>query len=415
MKKQLIAAIAISLSMLSFAQKKELKAAEKAVKSANFADAKKILAPIKFGDLDDNLKAKYNYIKGLALYANGAGNDKELKKGANLLNRSRKVYKEQVDAFKTEMLGTLLAKGNKSFEDKEFAIASLQFERAYDLKKKDTSYLYYAASSAINVPDYDRALKLYVDLKDLGYTGIKTSYYAEDIATGLKVLFANKKSRNRAVARNTHKKPTQEKSESVRADIVKKVALIYTNKGNTEKAIEAIRDARAISPEDFSLILAEANIYLKTGDTDNYKKVLKEAIDQDPNNSELFYNLGIASTDLKEYDEAENYYKKAIELDPKNEAAYINLGIVILKAEPAILEEINSLGNSAADNKRYDELLAKRKGLYGKAIPYFEQALSVNPKSLSAATTLMNIYGALNETAKKNEMEAKVEAIKAAQ
>ncbi len=415
MKKQLIAAIAISLSMLSFAQKKELKAAEKAVKSANFADAKKILAPIKFGDLDDNLKAKYNYIKGLALYANGAGNDRELKKGANLLNRSRKVYKEEVDAFKKEMLGTLLAKGNKSFEDKEFAIASLQFERAYDLKKRDTSYLYYAASSAINVPDYDRALKLYVILKDLGYTGIATTYYAEDAITGLNAVFPNKRSRNRAVAKRTHKKPTQKKSESVRAEIVKKVALIYSNKGNTEKAIEAIRDARAVNPEDFNLILAEANIYLKLGDKDNYKKVLKEAVDQDPNNSKLFYNLGIASADLKEYDEAETYYKRAIELDPKNEAAYINLGIVILKAEPAILEEINSLGNSAADNKRYDELLAKRKGLYGKAIPYFDQVLTINPKNINAATTLMNIYGALNETAKKNEMKAKIEAIKAAQ
>jgi hypothetical protein len=60
-------------------------------------------------------------------------------------------------------------------------------------------------------------------------------------------------------------------------------------------------------------------------------------------------------------------------------------------------------------------LLAKRKGLYGKAIPYFDQVLTINPKNINAATTLMNIYGALNETAKKNEMKAKIEAIKAAQ
>ena len=40
MKKQIIVALALLVSTLSFAQKNEIKAAEKAIKSGNFADAK---------------------------------------------------------------------------------------------------------------------------------------------------------------------------------------------------------------------------------------------------------------------------------------------------------------------------------------------------------------------------------------
>ena len=58
----------------SFGQKKELKAAEKALKSKNFVSAKEnIVAAEKFDLLNADLKtkAKYHYIKGVAYYAEG--------------------------------------------------------------------------------------------------------------------------------------------------------------------------------------------------------------------------------------------------------------------------------------------------------------------------------------------------------
>ncbi len=417
MKKQLIAALALSLSVFSFAQKKELKAAEKAVKSTNFSEAKKILTSIEpqLETFDDKTKAKYNYIKGLALYANGAGTDKELNKGIRLLNSSRKVYKTEVDVFKKEMLNTAVAKGNKSYESKEYGPASYYFEKAYNLKKRDTFYLYYAASTAINVADYDRALVLYEQLKDLKYTGIETVFYAVDVATNKKVSFPSKKGQQLAIKTKTHIKPTTEKAASKRAEIVKSVALIYINKGDNDKAIKAIKDARAEDPDDVNLIISEANIYYKTGDVKKFKEALNVAVEKDPENSELLYNLGVVSSESKQYEEAKGYYKKAIELDPKYVNAYINMAVVILGEEESIINEMNGLGTSSADNKRYDVLLKKRKGLYSEAVPFLSKALEINPKSVNAATTLMNIYGALGETAKKNELKAKIEAIKAGQ
>ncbi len=417
MKKQLVAALALSLSVFSFAQKKELKAAEKAVKSTNFSEAKKILTSVEpqLETLDDKTKAKYNYLKGLTLYANGAGSIKELKRGLRLLNRSRKVYKTEVDLFKKEMLGAVVSKGNKSYEDKEYAPASIYFEKAYDLKQRDTFYLYYAASSAINVPDYDRALRLYGKLKDLKYTGIETTFYAIDKKTGSKVIFPTRRARNIAVSKKTHHSPSKSVTESKKAEIVKSVALLYINKGNNDKAIQAIKDAREENPDDVNLIISEANIYYKTGDIKKFKETLSVAVEKDPSNPELLFNLGVVSADSKQYEEAKTYYQKAIKLDPNYVNAYINMAVVILGEEESIIKEMNSLGTSSADNKRYDVLLKKRKGLYSEAVPFLSKALEINPNSVNAATTLMNIYGALGETAKKNELKAKIEAIKAAQ
>ena len=98
-------------------------------------------------------------------------------------------------------------------------------------------------------------------------------------------------------------------------------------------------------------------------------------------------------------------------MNPEYADAYNNLAVLTLQEEKAIIEEMNKLGTSAADNKKYDELREKRSQLYRDAIPYLETTLRFRPKNVEAAKTLMNIYSALGETAKFKEMKAKVEAI----
>ena len=72
MKKQLILALAISIGTFSFAQKKELRTAEKAIKNNDFAEAKASLkqAETLMSSMDDKMKANYHYLNGQALYAN---------------------------------------------------------------------------------------------------------------------------------------------------------------------------------------------------------------------------------------------------------------------------------------------------------------------------------------------------------
>lgn len=417
MKKQFIIALAISISAFSFAQKKELKAVEKAIKNNNFSEAKAALAVVEpmLGSLDEKLMDKYNYLKGVALYANGAGNNADMETAVVFLDKAEDAYKTEVNELKANMVNKLLEKGNKAYEGKKYGDASNYFEKVYNMRKNDTIYLYYAAATAVSEPDYDRALVLYEKLKDLEYTGIEKKLYAVNIETNEKEAFPNEIMRKAAISAETHKDPTTGNSDSKRGEIVKNVALIYISKGDNDKAIKAIKDARAEDPEDINLILSEANIYYKMGDTEKFKDLLEIATEKDPKNPELQYNLGVISAESDHPEEAMAYYKKAIELDPNYVNAYINSAAIVLGREEGLIKEMNGLGTSSADNKRYDQLREERQDLYRKAIPFLTKALEINPKSTSAATTLMNIYSVLGETDKYKAMKAKIETMGGAQ
>jgi hypothetical protein len=86
-------------------------------------------------------------------------------------------------------------------------------------------------------------------------------------------------------------------------------------------------------------------------------------------------------------------------LDPDYEPTYLNLASVILEGEADIVDQMNALGNSAAENRKYDALKQKREGLFLEAVPYLETLVSINPKNTDALTTLKNIFGTIGDTA----------------
>ena len=147
------------------------------------------------------------------------------------------------------------------------------------------------------------------------------------------------------------------------------------------------------------MILTEADLYIKLGDEARFGELMQEAIEQDPNNALLYYNLGVVVGNQGKREEAIDYYKKAIELDPSYEATYLNLASLILEGESSIVEQMNALGTSAADNRKYDDLKSKREGLFLEAVPYLEQLVNINPKNTDAITTLKNIFGTIGDTA----------------
>lgn len=412
MKKQIIIALTLSISAFSFAQKKELKAVEKAIKGNNYAEAKSALkqAESLMSAMDDKTKAQYYYLNAQALYAGGAGSISDIDTAIESLGNVKGAYVKESDELKQNMVSTILTKGNALYENKDFSSSSKYFEKAYRLSERDTTFLYYAAATAVNVQEYDRALSLYEELKKLGYTGIEKQFYATNKETGEEDIL-DKTTRDLYVKSGTHSNPGERVTESKKPEIVKNVALIYVSKGDNDKALTAIKDARAESPEDVNLILSEANLYFTMGNNEEFKKLLEQATQMDPNNAELQYNLGVLSAEAGDATAAKKYYDKTIELKPEYVNAYINSAALVLEKEKALIEEMNGLGTSAKDNKRYDELVEVRKTIYKDAIPYLEKALSYEANNVSAAKTLMNIYSILGETEKHKQMKAKVDAL----
>ena len=423
MKKQIVVALALLVSTISFSQKNEMKAAEKAIKSENFADAKSAILSGEslIGSADAKTKSKFYFIKGKAFYASGKASNEDMDIAIESFEKAKDIeanagklkYTQEINEIKSQMLNGFLTKAQTALANKEYMKSSADFEKAYKMSPKDTIYLYYAASTAVTAQDYKTSLKFYEELRDLGYNGAGYEYYAVNKATGEEELFDSKLLRDEAVKYGEYIAPKDKKSPSKSAEIVKNIALIHVSNGDDEKALAAMRLARDKNPDDLGLLISEANVQLKMGNKERFRELMEEATTKDPDNAELQYNLGVIAAEAGENEAAKAYYEKAIALDPSYADAYNNMAVLILSQEKSIVEEMNSLGTSSADNKRYDELRAERTKLYESAIPFLETALKLKPKSINAAQTLMNIYSATSQTEKYKAMKAKVEELEA--
>ncbi|MDG1871366.1 MAG: tetratricopeptide repeat protein [Flavobacterium sp.] len=419
--KYVILTSALLVSVASFAQKDEIKAAEKAFKKGQAQEAVGILngAEGLIANASDSEKAQYYYVKGNALLElanNKVEEDKNLSAAAtsyiNLIAAEKASGKakyaaeatKSITAIKYKLINNAIA---DSKVDKHAASANKLYD-AYLLDKKDTLNLYYAASTYINAKDYDNALKLYGELKDMNYSGKATNYLAVNKITNESDLFATVQERDRMIKLGTHIDPTTEEIPSKRGEIYKNIALILVQNGKTAEAKEAIAAARKSNPEDTSLILTEANLYLETKDFETYKKLITEALAANPNDADLLFNLGVVSSNAKNIADAEKYYTKALEINPKYLNAYINMAALKLEKEGSIIAEMNKLTNSDKDMKRYDVLKKQREDLFRAAIPYLQKSLELEPKNADVAKTLLGVYSALEMTAEKKALEAKM-------
>lgn len=414
MKTRILMIAALVVSTMMFAQKKEVKAIEKAVKAGNFTQAKSLLGAAEgfLSTMDDKTKQKFLLLKAKSFLGQDNRNIADLEKAvaAFQMLKGTNLDSQAVAGIGTAVLGMV----NGAVDDQKagsFIAAADKLEKAYSLSKKDTSYLYYAAANAVNGKNFDKALGYYEQLKNLGYTGIKTEYKATNKETGVVETFNNEQERDFNILAKTHIKPEESPSESQAGEIAKNVALIYISQGNNDKAIEALEDAKKSNPNDIALLRSEAEVYLKMEKMDKYKETINKVLELDPNNPELYYNLGVIADQAGNKEESKGYYEKAVELNPKYASAYNNLAVLVLSQETAIVDEMNSLGTSNADYARYDVLKEKRQGLYKSAIPYLEKALEANPEYLDVARTLYNIYGQLGESSKADQMKALVDKL----
>ena len=406
MKKYLILGFVMIFVGSISAQKKELRNAGKALDKGNFEKATMALntAEALLESMDDKQKSEFHLLKSKLYFNGGAANLEDTVMAIEAFEKvSNPNNAQSKEKHLVNLINHLVNKGSDFVEKNDYSSASDCFSNAYRISKKDTIYLYYAASSSVNAKEYDKSLTMYKELKSLNFTGIEKQYFALNIITNMEEAFDNKLLRDASVQAKTHSNPTEKKSKSRYPEIIKNMALIYNQMGDTEKALGAMLEARAENPDDLNLILTEANVYYAMGNIDKFKSLLEYATELDSENPELQYNLGVIAAEANDVENAKKYYTRAIELNPKYVNAYINLAALILGQEESIIDEMNNLGTSAADDRRYDELRLERKEIYFEAIPYLEQAIDIDSNNFQAARTLSNIYSATGDDAKAKE------------
>ena len=404
MRKLLLILVLGFTTVLSFAQKKELRTAEKAIKKQNFEEAMTAINSTKelIASANNKLKAKFYFLKGQAL----AGK-KEYKSAANSLNKlisfeekiGDKKYTDKASTILSEIVQEVSNKAIKLHSEKDYKNASENFYLTYVLSPTDTSFLYNAAISSLQSKDYDTSLKHYRELKSVGYTGITTMYMATNIESGKEEYFETKSSRDLILKSDTYTNPIDKKSESKSTEIIINMASILSEQGKYDEAVTAIKEARATNLDNLNLLLMEADFYIKLKKMDEFERLMKEAVIKDPSNPQLYFNLGVVNFNQKRIEEAKKYYLKAIELEENYTDAYLNLAIVILDKESTIVEEMN---NNLSDFKKYDELEKQKIEVYKKALPYLSKADSLN-RNIHTVRTLLNIYENLEMEEKSKE------------
>jgi tetratricopeptide (TPR) repeat protein len=172
--KNVILSSALLMSVATFAQKDEIKAAEKAFKKGNAQEAIAILqgAESLISNASDAEKAQFFFVKGnsfLDLANKNIETDKNLSLAANAFQElitvekasGKSKYSTEAATVITSIKYKLINGAIADSKVDKFSGSAKKLHDAYLLDKKDTLNLYYAASTYVNAKEYDTALKLY--------------------------------------------------------------------------------------------------------------------------------------------------------------------------------------------------------------------------------------------------------------
>jgi tetratricopeptide (TPR) repeat protein len=416
MKTKIISIFIALLTISAFAQKKEIKSAEKAVDNGEYQEAKALLKQVEgtYKNEKESWQSKYLIAKGKAYLGPEDGLKASLEdlkvaadafKQALALGEDETASQDGIQKLKAAYVNSAVA----DQKQEKHMMASNKLYEAYQLES-DTLYLYYAASSAVAGKEYKKALEHYEDLLDMNYDGSQLQLQAVNVETNELDTFQSELLREAAVRSGSHKDPQDNRTPSRTGEIAKNISLIYIEMDQPEKAIEAMKRAKEENPTDVALLQAEADLYYNLGNMAKYKEIMTSISEMNPNDPVVFYNLGVSAEKLEDFDNARKYYEKAIEIDPTFANAYNNIASLILAEDRVITEEMNSLGMSAADAKKYDELKEKKIQIIKKAIPYLEKTIELSPDNINAMKYLKSIYQIIGDNDKAAAVDKLIKA-----
>lgn len=409
MKKIVLFALSVGVTLAASAQKDELKEALKVFKKGDASQTLSIIEPLSasIGSAEDRYQADYFSLLGDASLKLAQAGDMERYPVAiqayesviALENASGKPkYSDAAMGSMNQIANDFVSMAIEDQKAADFSGAAKKLYQSYRLSPRDTIFLYYAAGSAVNGVDLEQALDYYIQLRDINYDGSEKRYGAINIETS-EMEYFDKPTRDLYIKGGTHKDSKDETTPSKRSEVVKNIALIYQQQGRNEEALKAYDEAQAQNPTDIALMLNKANLYYTIGQPDKFKELMNQASEIDPNNPDLQYNIGVISSEQGNIEEARAAYRKTLEIDPTYINAILNLSSTYVNEGNALVDQMNTLAVSTkkADLDKYDALKEKKDELFRESAEVLEKALENLPKNNDILTQLKNIYGALGD------------------
>lgn len=351
--KFVILSTVLLMSVCSFAQKNQIKAAQGELNSGNPKGALATLKSTEYliVNAKDEDKSDFYFLKAKVLTTLASNNvDSSENLSLAVLTYEELITEEvasgnlkyavqaraAIKEIKSNLENSAIADSNSG----KFADCAGKMYYLYQMDKKDTLKLFYAASNYLNAKNYDLALKNYKELAQLNYSGKGLEYYATNKKTKTEELFTSVAGRDASVKEGTHEKSRNFMAPSKRTEIYKNMGYIYSERG----------------------------------DLDN----------------------------------AEICYKKILESDPKNLNAYIDLAYLKQDSRKKLVDEMSALGTTAKDMKVYEELKVKKDEIIKSAVFYLEKANQIDSKNVEVSKMLLNSYRALDMTTEYNALKARM-------
>jgi Tfp pilus assembly protein PilF len=421
MKKLVLIAAGLGLTLAAFAQKSQIRTANNYLGEQNYEKAKAAIEEaVTSDDTKDDPYAWF--VRGMVYLTM---QQQPANEGKELYNEAGKSFKKAI-ALQSDYK-------KEDVNNKLFAVAIYNYNTAlgaYD--KQDWNKAYQSFGEVVDIANLEDGKRFsgknWLKFDTMAhqsslYQGY-AAYYGQRYDDALPLLV---KAKNDPIAKAYN--------------IYLMLADIYESKKDDANLMATLAEGKKEFPDEKAIANRELNMYIKAGKSEELVSKLQEAIKGDPNNPDLLFTLAVAydnmanpkdakGNDLAKptnyaelFTKAEDAYKSALQAADKPEVNY-NMGALYFNRAVVINEQMNAItGTSTDELKKYDGLKAQREEWFNKALPYFEKVVTVyDPQAaslkgedkntyMSAIVAAKEIYAKQNKLEKASDYKKKLEAV----
>ena len=381
----LIAALAI-VGTAAFAQKKNVKIAEIATwdtETPNFTEARQCIQQAMTDPTTAN-QAKTYQVAGLVEIA-------YFKFNSGSLNDD--VY----TALKNAYPYLLKAVALESVPDEKGKVSNKLTKVIAKELETVQEYYYYGGGHFINAGDQKSAYEMFSIMGDICTQGfmanskincqdtmhMQARYFAAMTAVQMGDYDSAIKSLDLAKADNYNA-----------CDIYNAYAYVYEQQKDTVKLVNIFKEGikkigAEINGKEYAFLPRLINVYINQNNTNEAIALIEESLVDNPNDCEYLKLLGSLYYEQKDEAKAIATLEKAIKIDPTYAEAYGEIGRIFYNNAITISNQVSEIQDNNAYSKAREEQV---KPAFLKAAPYFEEALKLDPTEFSYMNSLRNIY-----------------------
>ncbi|MCF8449168.1 MAG: hypothetical protein K9G49_04785 [Taibaiella sp.] len=421
MKKAILIAAAVGMTLPGIAQDKFVVSANLALKSQNYDEAKTEIDKA-MANPETSEKPKAMFAKAQIYFSL---QNVEKYKGSNPykegLKTTIKLAETKPDYEKSTVDQMLILGGFLSYNEGVKAYNEKKYTESVELMKTVTKIGEMGGGKRFEKQPPNMMKQMDTVVADAYLTMANSVYYAGNMDEAIPLLIKVKSNPIRRIP-----------------SVYECLIDAYSRQKNSAQELATIEEARKIFPNDVTLRNYELNYYIKAGKMDELIKRLEDAASKEPNNSDIQFNIATTYLSMASpkdgkkpansaelFTKSEEAFVRAIKIAPENSGFNYNFGALYFNQATDYNDQINAItGSSKADQEKYESLKAKRDGLFAKATPYFEKSYSIlNPTEStlkgedlktykSTLTALNRIYVLQSKLDKAADMKRRLDLLK---